>query len=105
MSDPASTDRRQRWLTAEEAGEYLCFSSAMIRQLCRRKLLTHSKMPGRNSGYRFRVEWLDEFAEARVVRSTIAVKPSKVSARPGKKAAITESVQETLRKIRQSLKQ
>ena len=105
MSDSAPTERRQRWLNAEESGEYLCFSSAMIRQLCRRELLTHSKMPGRNSGYRFRVEWLDEFAESRVVRSTLAVKPSKVSARKSKPSTSTGSVQDILKQIRQSLKQ
>ena len=63
-SDDASPDT---WLDVDQASEYLGFSGTSIRRWCRAKRIRHARAPGRNSCYRFRREWLDEFLEERTV--------------------------------------
>lgn len=62
--DPLLTDR---WLSAEEAGQYLGYSAWTIRNYAKRRLLTCTKAPGQSGGYRFKRQWLDEFIESRSI--------------------------------------
>lgn len=55
------------WLDVDQASEYLGYSATSIRRWCRSKRIRHARSPGRNSCYRFRREWLDEFLEERTV--------------------------------------
>ncbi len=51
----------ERWLTTREAAEYLSYSVKSITRFCRDGLLKHRRI-GSRAQYRFRVEWLDDFA-------------------------------------------
>ncbi|TWT52157.1 helix-turn-helix domain-containing protein [Allorhodopirellula solitaria] len=72
--------RTTPWMTAEEAAEYLKYSSSSIRRFAREGQLEHRRV-GRGD-YRFLVEWLDAF----LLRANTAIKrPSRpVIKRPRK---------------------
>jgi len=56
-----------RWLNAEEAGQYAGYSAWSMRTFAKRRLIKHTKAPGQSGGYRFKRQWIDDFLEARAV--------------------------------------
>ncbi len=68
-ADPLLADR---WLNAEEAGQYAGYSAYTMRSFAKRKLVKHTKAPGQSGGYRFKKRWIDDFLESRAIESKTA---------------------------------
>lgn len=99
--DPLLTDR---WLTAQEAGQYLGYSAWSIRDFCKRGLIQHSKAPGQSGGYRFRREWLDAFLDCRSSGPKVAtVAPKRKASAREESFVVDDELAEAIRKAQAKL--